>query len=143
MRGRKVEPRQIETLKQIYAETGSIAEAARQAGLSRSTAFTYVKSEDEFEQVRTEKRLDIIDEIAEARRLYLAHLSKPDVISRTEAKDAATVMGILIDKHQLLTGRATERRENLNVDGAREDLKRRINEMARRRQEGGEDLKVI
>lgn len=132
MRGQKITPHQVEALKQFYAETGNVAAAARQAGIPYATAAAYVKNGDEFDKLRVEKRADIIDEIAKARLLYLAHLSRPETIAGAEAKDAATVFGILTDKHQLLTGKATERREHMDIGTAREDLKRRLDRMARR-----------
>ena len=133
MRGSKITPRQVEAIKAAYAETGSIAATARAAGVPESTARKYAIGEDEFEEARVEKRLDIIEAIAHARTLYAEHLARPDVVLATQAKDAATVLGILTDKHQLLTGAATERREQVNVDSAREELRARIGEMARKR----------
>lgn len=116
MRGKKITPEQIERIKAVYAETGNVAAAAREAGVSKSTAHKYCHSaSDEFEQVRTEKRRDIIEQIAEARLLYVEHLMQPAVIAGASAKDSATIVGILTDKHQLLTGGATARTEtNLN-----------------------------
>jgi hypothetical protein len=147
MRGRKITPEQIETIKAIYAETGSVTKAADASGVSRPAASNYVKSDDEFDEVRREKRHDIIEAIAHARRLYAEHLAKPDIVAATDSRDAATVLGILTDKHQLLTGQATERRESRNLTSARDDLKRRIAEMTRRRAEGNVpdlgDLKAV
>jgi hypothetical protein len=132
MRGREISPEQVEVLKATYAETGSVTQAAEAAGVGKATASKYVRSDDEFERLRTEKRLDIIDEIARVRLLYIEHLAEDAVVGATDARDAATVLGILTDKHQLLTGRATERREQVNVDSAREQLKDRIEGIARR-----------
>ena len=129
----RITDKQVETIKAAYAETGSITQAARQAGVSLSTAHVYVRSNDSFEDVRREKRLDIIEEIARVRQLYIEHLAKPEVMATATAKDAATVFGILTDKHQLLTGEATERKEHLDPDAARERRRRRIEEMAERR----------
>lgn len=135
MRGQKITPEQIERIKAVYAETGNVAAAARAAGVTKSTAHKYCHaSHDEFEQVRTEKRLDIIEQIAEARRLYVEHLMKPEVIADADAKDAATVFGILTDKHQLLIGGATARTETtVSGESVRATLAQRLDELAARR----------
>jgi hypothetical protein len=143
MRGRKITPEQIETIKAIYAETESLTRAAEAAGVSLSTASNYVRSNDEFEEVRSEKRFDIIEAIARARQLYAEHLAKPEVVAQADPKDAATVLGILTDKHQLLTGKATERKENVNPETARENLRRRLGEMAERRKVGEHEFRVV
>jgi transcriptional regulator with XRE-family HTH domain len=143
MRGRKITPEQIEQIKAAYAETESLTKAAEAAGVSKSTASQYVSLNDEFEQVRTEKRLDIIEAIAKARIAYAEHLLKPEVVAQADPRDAATVLGILVDKHQLLTGKATERRENVNVNEAREDLRRRLGAMAGRQKAMDHELRVV
>ena len=116
MRGKKITPEQIERIKATYAETGNVSEAARTAGVGFSTAQKYIRASDEFDKVRDEKRLDIIEQIAEARQLYVEHLMQPAVIATASAKDAATIVGILTDKHQLLSGGVTARTET-NVNG--------------------------
>lgn len=133
MRGQKITPEQIERIKAIYAETGNISEAARAAGVRPATARKYVRQDDEFDKVRQEKRADIIEQIAAARLLYVEHLMKPEVIADADAKDAATVFGILTDKHQLLIGGATNRTETVQGETVRGMLTQRLDELALRR----------
>lgn len=132
-------PEQIERIKAVFAETGSIAEAARAGGVSKSTAHKYVHTRDEYEQLRTEKRAEVIGDvatlIAEAREKYVRHLMQPDVIASADAKDAATVIGILTDKHQLITGGATARTEAMSAADARAQLAAQFDELAARRKQ--------
>jgi len=136
-RGTPITDTQIERIKQTYAETGNLTAAAKSAGVGKATASKYVNSSDEFEQLRTEKRLatigNIADELAEVRQLYVNHLKKPEVIATANAKDAATVVGIVTDKHQLVTGNATERTEHVDANAVRNDLTRRLDDLSARR----------
>lgn len=122
MRGQKITPEQIERVKAVYAETGNIREAARTAGVPEATARRYVKGDDGLTQVRAQKRVEAIaavaheradfaELLADARETYIRHLMQPNVIASADAKDAATIIGILTDKHQLVTGAATARTE--------------------------------
>lgn len=122
MRGRQLSDEQIERIKAVYAETGNISQAAREAGVSKSTAAKYIVQTDHLEQVRTQKRTEAIaavareradfgELLAEARERYVRHLLEDEVVLQTTAKDAATIVGILTDKHQLVTGGATQRTE--------------------------------
>lgn len=130
-KGQKVPPELIERIKAIYAETGSYAETARQCGVSTSTAKHYADLADDLEELRKEKRSDIIARIAEVRALYVDHLAKPAILAATTSKDAAVIVGILTDKHQLLSGEPTERHEH--SDSPAERLSRRMDELAARR----------
>jgi hypothetical protein len=138
MRGQKITPEKIERIKAAYIETESLAAAAKAASVSKATAAKYIRISDEFEQVRTEKRTaligDVAGELAAVRQLYLDHLKEPAVIAAATAKDSAIIVGVFTDKHQLVTGEATERTEHVNPDDARTELSRRIDELAKRRQ---------
>jgi predicted DNA-binding protein (UPF0251 family) len=131
MRGKQITAAQIEAIKAVYAETRSFTEAGRAAGVSRQTAREYVKTADDFAEIRREKRADIIAQIAEVRALYVAHLAKPDILAATTSKDAAVIVGILSDKHQLLSGQPTERHEFIDDD--RVAIAHRMDELATRR----------
>lgn len=115
--GARLSDMQIETIRAVFAEGGSLGEAAREAGCAKNSARKYAPPpNDELAQLRTQKRADIITRIAEVRSLYLEHLAQPDVMSIATARDAATIVGILTDKHQLLSGAATERKEVSAID---------------------------
>jgi hypothetical protein len=141
MRGQQISPRQIELIKQTYAETESLTAAAKAATVSIATARKYVRSADEFEKVRTEKRQELIAETATdyvprmlaAIGRYLDHISQPEVIAATNARDGMIVIGTAIDKVLLLTGRATERTEQVNVEDARARLAAKLDEIVARR----------
>lgn len=122
MRGKRLSDEQIERIKAVYAETGNIREAARAAGVPEATARRHVKHDDGLTQVRAQKRVeavatvareraDFAELLADAREAYIRHLMEPAVIATADAKDAATIVGILTDKHQLVTGAATVRTE--------------------------------
>lgn len=128
MRGKRINDVQIERIKAVYAETGNVSEAARACGVSESTARKYAHASDEFAKVRAQKRVDAIQQVAheradfaellaDAREQYIRHLMTPEVMATADAKDAATIVGILTDKHQLITGGVTARTET-NVNGA-------------------------
>jgi hypothetical protein len=139
MRGKKITPEQIERLKAAYAESGNISESARIAGLTRPTAQKYVRLSDEFDKARQEKREETIkdaaEQIAKAREMYLDHLMQPTVIATADAKDTATVIGILTDKHQLISGGATARTETtVKGETVRATLTQRLDELSARRQ---------
>lgn len=128
MRGKRITDTQIERIKAVYAETGNIRQAARAANVPEATARRYVKHDDGLAQVRAQKRVeavatvareraDFAELLADAREQYIRHLMTPEVMATADAKDAATIIGILTDKHQLITGNATVRTET-NLYGA-------------------------
>jgi len=115
--GQKLSDRQIETIRLAYAETGILREAARLAGCSPSSARRYTNDPgDELTQLRTEKRADIIEEIAAVRLALLSAMKAPEKIARASVTELATSFGILTDKHQLMTGKATARTETGTFD---------------------------
>lgn len=128
MRGQRISDAQIERIKAVYAETGNIREAARAAGTPESTTRRYLKRVDGLAQLRAEKRIEAVAAVAkeradfselllDAREAYIRHLMQPEVVGSASAKDAATIVGILTDKHQLITGGVTARMET-NIHGA-------------------------
>src|SRR5690348_9122701 len=128
MRGKRISDAQIERIKAVYAEIGIVAEAARAGGVSRTTARRYVRSSDNLDEVGRHKRVeavaavareraDLAELLADAREPYIRYLMQADVMATADAKDAATIISILTDKHQLITGGATARTET-NVNGA-------------------------
>jgi hypothetical protein len=137
MRGQKITPEQVERIKQVYAECENAAQTARKVGVPESTVRKYVKTDDEFAEVRAEKRTALIgtiaEELAEVQRLYLAHLKEPEVIAGTSAKDSIIVIGTAVDKEQLITGKPTERSEHVHTDDARNRLAGRLDELSSRR----------
>jgi hypothetical protein len=138
-RGPNLSDEQIERIKQVYAETGSIRGTARTLSMPVSSVETHCRQTDEYVQIRTEKRTTLIgniaDELAEVRQLYINHLKEPAVIAAASAKDSAVIVGIATEKHQLVTGEATERTEHTNADDVRAKFGNRLDELGRRRAE--------
>lgn len=113
----KLTDRQIETIRLSYAETGSQRQAARRAGCAVSSVKQYlVPVMDELEHIRTQKKIDIIEEIASVRLALLTAMGTPEKIAKASMQELATSFGILTDKHQILTGGATERTETGTYD---------------------------
>jgi predicted DNA-binding protein YlxM (UPF0122 family) len=133
-RGQQLTERQIETIRLIYAETLNMREAARQAKCSPSAVKKYIdSSNDEYAQLRSQKKVDIIEEVAAVRLVLLEAMKTPAKIEKASMAELATSFGILTDKHQLMTGEATNRTETLNGDSPRDAFARRIDELAARR----------
>lgn len=110
--GQRLSDRQIETIRLAFAETGSQREAARRAGCSPSSVKRYMADpDDELTQLRTQKKADIIEEIAAVRLELLNAMKTPEKIAKASMAELATSFGILTDKHQLMTGKATARTE--------------------------------
>ena len=129
---------QIELIKATFAETGNLRASARAAKVSVSTAKKYAGSRDAFERIRTEKRVDIIESLADARIILLAAMVEPETLKKASLQEKSVAFGIVTDKHQLLTGEATERHEHRDANQAREALTRRIDELAARRRARGD-----
>lgn len=141
-RGPNLTDEQIERIKQVFADCGSVRGTARSLSLTVSTVQPHCKRTDEYVQLRTEKRTALIgniaEELAEVRQLYLNHLKEPGVIAAASAKDSAVIVGIATDKHQLVTGEATERSEHVDATDARNRLVARVDEIASRRAAHGD-----
>ena len=138
--GRKrISDEQIEIIKATFAETGNLSAAARAAKCSISTASKYVDpaTKDEFEDIRNEKRVDIIEALGAARIKLLNSMVEDDTLKKASLNEKAVAFGIVTDKHQLLTGEATERHEHRNTSEARDLLARRVDELAARRRTRG------
>lgn len=112
-KGEKIDLATIEAIKAYYAACGSLAKTAKQFGISSQTVMKYRDEEpDRFEEMRSYNKERFIaqawDNIGNAMSIM------PDKFIESTAKDLATVVGILTDKLQLLTGEATSRSENAN-----------------------------
>lgn len=139
MSRRPVSDETIEALRLAYAESGSARAAARAAGCSIATALKYLgqPDRDQFEQLRSQKRADIIETMATVRIKLLESMVSEDALKKASLQEKAVAFGIVTDKHQLLTGEATERHEHRDAAEARTSLARRIDELAERRRARG------
>ncbi len=110
---------QIEIIKATFAETGNLRASARAAGVSFATAKKYAGSIDAYEQVRAEKRVDIIEKIAEVQIKLLAEMTDVAHLAKASLNDIGVTFGIITDKRLLLSGQATTRSETINDPAAR------------------------
>ena len=70
--GKKISTEQVEVLRQVYAETGNISDAARSAGIARSAASRYLTKVlpaqgDDLDGLRRDKTAEVIERIHEVR----------------------------------------------------------------------------
>lgn len=114
--GQRLTDWQIETIRLAYAETGNITHAAREAGCAFNTAKKYVNDHRaELTELRAEKKADVIAQVAAVRIRILEEMHGATRLSKASLGELATTFGILTDKHQLLTGGATERYERRDL----------------------------
>lgn len=116
--GKAITDQQIELIKATFAETGSITAAAKAAGCSLSTAKKYADTSDRFEELRSEKRVDIIAKIAQAQIILIEAMTDPVKLAKSSLHDIGVAFGIVTDKGLLLSGQATQRTESVTVDPA-------------------------
>ncbi len=122
--GQRLTDWQIETLRLAYAETGNAAHAAREAGCSATAAKRYVTQaladpNDGLDELRREKKADVVKGIHAVRLVLLAAMADPGKIAKASLSEITTSFGILTDKEQLLSGEATSRTENRTYDASR------------------------
>lgn len=133
---------QIETIKLTYAQTGKYRAAARAAHCSVFSAKKYADNRDEYEHLRTEKKIDIIAKMADVQIKLLDAIVDPATIAKASLQERATAFGIVTDKRQLMSGEATERHEHRTADEDREQFARRLDELAERRRARAGDAGV-
>lgn len=136
--GQRLSDWQIETIKLAFAETGNVSHAARAAGCAFNTAKRYVADHrDELTELRAQKKGDVIAQVAELRIRVIEELFGTTRLAKASLYELGTLFGILTDKHQLLTGEATDRYEHRDTTDARDAFARRIDELAERRRARG------
>jgi len=116
--GQALSEAKIEIIKATFAETGSVRESARAAGVSVATAKKYADTRDEFEQLRTERHISLIDRIAYVQGVILDAMIEPRRLNKATITELGNQFGNLTEKALLLTGQATSRTETLTNDPA-------------------------
>lgn len=118
----KAEAVRLAWLTQDEPTLRSVAEAA---GVSTYSARRHKPSEDEFKQTQTrEKKLEIearatdriVAGLEQAVLRLLPALTNPDKIDAATLQQVGTTIGIVIDKLQLIQGKATARTETMALD---------------------------
>lgn len=94
---------------------GALAKVARNVGVSYSTISRWYRKVDNPAPVNIvqRKKIDLVQAIRDEMQAALNEMSQ----ARQDAsyRDLGVVVGILADKHQLLTGEATERVESKQI----------------------------
>lgn len=110
-RGRITPDETIEQIKATYALNGNARETSRVLNVPLATVLKYVDPEtkDEFDQVRSEKRVDIIAKAAEVQVKLLDAMAEPVSLARSSLQEKATAFGIVTDKILLITGQPNNR----------------------------------
>lgn len=102
-----------EQIKALLATNGNVRETARHFDVSPSTVMKVRdESPDEFEQLRTDKKQQIISKSWALMEKFLESMELK--IPEAGLKDVATSYGIVGDKLLLMTGEATSRSDNTN-----------------------------
>lgn len=103
----------------MAAEMTSVSEAARAKGYPRKTV-EYWFDDPEFAVYRQKTREDIAPEAISLIHLALETIKRK--LDQFEPRDLTVLVGVLTDKSQLLTGKATERTEQ--ITGGMDDHER-------------------
>lgn len=113
----------------LLTENGS--ESARRAGCSASTANKYIRDNGpELRQLRQEKRPEIVAVIRALLDRTLSAAFDGRKIDEASFAQLVTGAAILVDKHQLLTGKATERIETRDLSQFSDDQIERLARVA-------------
>jgi hypothetical protein len=116
--GQTLTAEKIEIIKATYAETGNYSESARAARVSVATAKKYVDTQDDLEELRKQKRVSLIDHIADVQAVLLDAMTEPKRLGKASLSELGNQFSNLTEKRLLLTGQATARTETLTADSA-------------------------
>jgi hypothetical protein len=101
-RGQKLDDAKREQVLAHYASCGNLRKTARECGVAPSTVKKLVEEVnakgDEFEQLRTLKKMEWIESAWNMVKLHMANLADPDKAAKNHQRDSAIIIGTLIDK---------------------------------------------
>lgn len=95
-------------------------EAERQTGIPRTT-IQYWMEQPQFVELRQRAREAVADDMWAAIQLGLRSVAEGFADPDAPLRDKATALGVLYDRHALLTGGATARSENRDITGTLSD----------------------
>lgn len=95
-------------------------EAAERLGIPETT-LAYWMHHPEFVALRSKTRDDVADELWATIQIGIREVAK-GIVGDAPLRDKATALGILYDKHALLTGGATNRTEARDLTGTLADI---------------------
>ena len=101
------------------ATLSNTAAAAEELGIPENTIRYWLDS-PEFVELRTKTRDEVGERLWSAIQVGIDEVAK-GLRSDAPLRDKATAVGILYDKHALLTGGATARSENRDITGSLSD----------------------
>jgi recombinational DNA repair protein (RecF pathway) len=108
---------QEETIRATWLLTENGSEAARLAGCAPTTANAYIREHmDELLQLRQQKAPELSEVISALLQRLVSAAFDPAKLADASLGHLMTGIGILIDKHQLITGKATARTETNTID---------------------------
>lgn len=92
-----------------YVTTGNLSRTSRETGVPISTLRGWIAEIPpvKVQAAREDARAKFVRKAWETVEAYLDHLRKPDVMKTANAKDGATVVGILVDKAHVTDGKPT------------------------------------
>ena len=98
-RGIKLSDRKKEKIRQLLAEGYAKNAVAKKAGVSWATVDKVSKEDaDRLERLREQKKEQWIEEAWKTINLYMEHVQSERVVSKTNARDSAILIGTLHDK---------------------------------------------
>lgn len=98
-RGKKLNDRKKETIRQMLAEGFAKNAVAKKVGVSWATVDKVSKEDkDGLEDLREQKKEQWVHEAWKTINLYMRHVQSEKVINKTGARDSAILIGTLHDK---------------------------------------------
>lgn len=109
---------QVAQIRAAYQAEGTINAAARVTGFHHRTVRKYIEGEPAPTTAAkpAPKKEDIPPQMRRVLVLMLDHLLTPGTIEKMNGQQLAVAMGIIVDKHELLTGEPTVRTESGSID---------------------------
>lgn len=101
MRGKKTNQAVQEQIKALYLVKDSISDVARALNMPRKTVESIIKRDDEFAELRLQKKREMIMLANEKAKEFLNELDPKKAKSEMEK---STVFGTLVDKNAVLSG---------------------------------------
>lgn len=106
-----------DAIRAAYLLTDSGSAIARMTGIPPTTVNAFIRANrEELRQLRQEKEIDVTDRIDALLEYILGEAFEPSRIKNANLGQLMTGIGILVDKRQLLTGKATARTETSTFD---------------------------
>ncbi len=93
----------------VYITTGNLSRTSKETGVPISTLRGWLAEQpvEKVKEAREEAQAEFVRKAWEAVEAHVKHLAEESSVRATTARDSATIVGILIDKIQLVTGKPT------------------------------------